>query len=82
MDKTFLDLPGELSPFRDVSTMGPSMARLLPAVGQEDREKTPIPQSFVSITGAYSLETQARIMFFSTSLHSLLYFEAFVKRKE
>ena len=58
VDKTFLDQPGELSPFRDVSVMAPSRVRLLPAVEPEDREKTPIPQSFVSVTDANSLETQ------------------------
>ncbi|XP_075349004.1 PHD finger protein 14 isoform X3 [Mycteria americana] len=58
VDKSFLDQRGEFSPFRDVSVMGPSRVRLLPAVGQEDREKTPIPLSFVSFTDANSLETQ------------------------
>ena len=58
VDKTFLDQPRELSPFRDVSAMGPRRVRWLPAVGQEDREKTPIPQNFISITDANSLETQ------------------------
>lgn len=38
--------------------MGTSKVRLLPAVEQKDREKTPIPQSCVAITDANSLETQ------------------------
>lgn len=74
-----LDHPGELSSFRDVSVMEPNRVRLLPAVGQGDREKN--PKYTLEICFHYRCQQPGKtdwrrgivwIMFFSTSLDSLL----------